>query len=77
MLTRNEALQLVREYKKVISPRFDGNVKVMMYGSYSKGNPNKWSMDVDKVSLLIEPVLMSDKHWSPLYDDVMKTGIMV
>ncbi|MDY6408334.1 MAG: nucleotidyltransferase domain-containing protein [Prevotella sp.] len=73
----------------------------MMYGSYSKGNPNKWSdidvavivpeiaddqwydlsvalgMDVDKVSLLIEPVLMSDKHWSPLYDDVMKTGIMV
>ena len=91
MLTRNEALQLVREYKKVISPRFDGNVKVMMYGSYSKGNPNKWSdidvavivpeialgMDVDKVSLLIEPVLMSDKHWSPLYDDVMKTGITV
>lgn len=101
MLTRNEALQLVREYKKVISPRFDGNVKVMMYGSYSKGNQNKWSdidvavivpeiaddqwydlsvalgMDVDKVSLLIEPVLMSDKHWSPLYDDVMKTGITV
>lgn len=101
VLTRNEALQLVREYKKVISPRFDGNVKVMMYGSYSKGNPNKCSdidvavivpeiaddqwydlsvalgMDVDKVSLLIEPVLMSDKHWSPLYDDVMKTGIMV
>ena len=34
-------------------------------------------MDVDKVSLLIEPVLMSDKHWSPLYDDVMKTGITV
>ena len=101
VLTRDEALQLVREYKKVISPRFDGKAKVMMFGSYSKGNPNKWSdidvavivpdiedekwydtsvalgMDVDKVSLLIEPVLMSEKHWSPLYDDVMKTGVAV
>ncbi len=28
-------------------------------------------------SLLIEPVLMSEKHWSPLYDDVMKTGVAV
>ncbi len=27
--------------------------------------------------LLIEPVLMSEKHWSPLYDDVMKTGVAV
>ena len=101
MLTRDEALQLVREYKRVISPRFDGKAKVMMFGSYSKGTPNKWSdidvavivpdiedenwydtsvalgMDSDKVSLLIEPVLMSEKHWSPLYDDVMKTGVAV
>ncbi len=101
VLTRDEALQLVREYKRVISPRFNGQAKVMMFGSYSKGNPNKWSdidvavivpnlsddkwletsialgMDVDKVSLLIEPVLMSEDHWSPLYDDVMQTGIVV
>lgn len=101
MLTRDEALQLVREYKRVISPRFNGQAKVMMYGSYSKGNPNKWSdidvavivpkmdddkwyetsvalsMDVDKVSLLIEPVLISEEHWSPLYDDVMHTGVTV
>ena len=33
--------------------------------------------DVDKVSLLIEPVLMEDAHPSPLYDDVMRTGIAV
>lgn len=101
VLTRDEALQLVREYKRVISPRFNGQAKVMMFSSYSKGNPNKWSdidvavivpnlsddkwletsialgMDVDKVSLLIEPVLMSEDHWSPLYDDVMQTGIVV
>ena len=33
--------------------------------------------DVDDVSLLIEPVLMSPEHPSPLYDDVMRTGIAV
>ena len=33
--------------------------------------------DVDEVSLLIEPVLISMEHPSPLYDDVMRTGIAV
>ncbi len=33
--------------------------------------------DVDDVSLLIEPVLISTDHPSPLYDDVMRTGIAV
>ena len=101
VLTRNEVLQLVREYKRVISPRFNGKVKVVLFGSYSKGNPNPWSdidvaiivptvaddewldtsialgMDGSKISLLIEPVLMTEDHWSPLYDDVMQTGIAV
>ena len=101
VLTRDEAIQLVRQYKRVISPRFNGQAKVMMFGSYSKGNPNKWSdidvavilptlpddqwldtsialgMDVNEVSMLIEPVLMAEDHWSPLYDDVMRTGIAV
>ena len=101
VLTREEALDLVREYKRVISPRFNGQAKVMMFGSYSKGHPNPWSdidvavivpeisddkwyeisvalgEDVDKVSFLIEPVLMSEDRWSPLYDDVMRTGVAV
>ena len=33
--------------------------------------------DSDKVSLLIEPVLMAEDRWSPLYDDVMQTGVAV
>ena len=101
VLDRDEALSLVRRYKQVISPRFNGQVKVLMYGSYSKGYANPWSdidvavivptwpddqwletsialgKDGDKVSLLIEPVLMAEDHWSPLYDDVMQTGISV
>ncbi|MBO6217633.1 MAG: nucleotidyltransferase domain-containing protein [Prevotella sp.] len=37
---------------------------------------NLWH-DVDKVSFLIEPILMAEDKWSPLYDDVMRTGIVV
>lgn len=33
--------------------------------------------DVDKVSLLIEPVLVEKSHPSPLYDDIMRTGIAI
>lgn len=100
VLTQDEALDIVREYKQVIAPLFDGKVKVYLYGSYSKGTPNPWS-DIDvaviiptlegdwlklsvalnrnvrKVNLRIEPVLMTEDHWSPLYDDVMQTGIAV
>ena len=99
-LTREEALALVRRYKEVISPRFDVEPKVLMFGSYSKGyaNPDsdidvavivptygdhKFEMskglwrDVRDVSFLIEPVLMAEDRKSPLYDDVMRTGVPV
>ena len=100
-LTQEEALSLVREYKRVISPRFNGQMKVYMYGSYSKGYANPWSdidvavivpqikegewldtsvqlcRDMHEVSTLIEPVLMQENEPSPLYRDVMRTGIAV
>ncbi len=99
-LTRDEALELVRRYKQVISARFDVEPKVMMFGSYSKGcaNPDsdidvavivptyggskfelskKLWHDVREVSFLIEPVLMAEDRQSPLYHDVMRTGVAV
>ena len=99
-LTQEEALALVREYKRVISPRFNGQMKVYMYGSYSKGYANPWSdidvavivptieggwlnvstdisLDAIKLNTLIEPVLMQENEPSPLYRDVMRTGIAV
>ena len=99
-LSRDEALELVRRYKRVITPRFNDEPKVMMFGSYSKGYANPDSdidvavivptygdqkfeismllwRDVRQVSFLIEPVLMAEDRWSPLYDDVMRTGIAV
>ena len=100
-LTRDEALDIVRQYKKVIRPRYKSEPKVLMYGSYAKGYAgpdsdidvavivpgaevrNWWLQsadlcgDVRKVSILIEPVLMEEKEDSPLYRDVMNTGIAV
>ena len=100
-LTQEEALALVCEYKQVISPRFNGQMKVYLYGSYSKGYANPWSdidvavvvpeikegewldtsvllcRDMHKVSTLIEPVLMQENEPSPLFRDVMRTGIAV
>ena len=99
-LRQDEALELVRKFKKVIAPRFDERTEVYMFGSYSKGyaNPdsdidvaiivptygdrkfeiskNLWR-DVREVSFLIEPVLMAEDRWSPLYDDVIRTGVAV
>ena len=99
-LTQAEALALVREYKRVIMPRFNGKAKVYMYGSYSKGYANPWSdidvavivptcgdrrleiskdlwKDTRNVSFLIEPVLIADDRPSPLYEDIMQTGVAV
>ena len=100
VLTRDEALSLVRDYKRVITPRFATEPKVYMYGSYSIGYPKPESdidvavivphvegdwltlstdlwIDVDKVNILIEPVLLEEGQHSPLYDDVMRTGVAV
>ena len=33
--------------------------------------------DTREVSFLIEPVLLAEDRWCPLYDDVMLTGIAV
>ena len=101
VLRKEEALNLVRRYKKVIAPRFDSSMQVVMFGSYSKGNANPWSdidvavivpkinpstffdtsvalnKDVDKVSLLIEPILLENEEDSSIYREVMRTGIPV
>ena len=101
VLRKDEALDLVRRYKEVITPRFGRDTKVMMFGSYSKGSAHEWSdidvavivpkiaegkwlewstslwHDVKEVSLLIEPVLLELNEPTPLYRDVMRTGVAV
>ena len=100
-LSRNEAISIVRRYKRAIAHRFPQEPKVMMFGSYAKGSPNPWSdidvavivpkvdddkwletsvalgMDVDKISMRIEPILLEEYENTPIYHEVMNTGVAV
>lgn len=70
VLSRDEALGLVRRYKRVIAPRFGGKLKVMMYGSYAKGNPNPWS-DID-VAVIVPHI--NDEEWLQQSADLVSDG---
>lgn len=55
----------------------DVAVIVPTYGVHKFDITKMLWRDIRKVSLLIEPVLIAEDRWSPLYDDVVRTGIMV
>lgn len=55
----------------------DVAVIVPTYGKHKFEISKGLWRDVRDVSFLIEPVLMAEDRWSPLYDDVMRTGIAV
>ncbi len=52
----------------VIVPKIDGDFLTLSAYLWHK---------VDDVNLLIEPILMEDGEPSPLFEDVMKTGVAV
>jgi len=63
--------------KGCANPDSDIDVAVIVptYGeSKFEMSKNLWH-DVRDVSFLIEPVLMAEDRWSPLYDEVMRTGV--
>jgi len=70
ILSRDEALHLVRQYKQVIRSRFKTEPKVIMYGSYAKGYPNPWS-DID-VAVIIPKI--NDKQWMQQSIDLVHDG---
>ena len=65
--------------KGYANPDSDIDVAVIVptYGDRKLEISKQLWHNVDQVSFLIEPVLMADDRWSPLYDDVMRTGIAV
>ena len=75
-LTRHEALQLVRDCKRMITPRFATASKVYMYGSYVKGDANPWS-DIDVA--VIVPKIEGD--WltlsAELCHDMRKVSVLI
>ena len=76
-LTRDEALDAVRRYKRVIRHRYHTEPKVIMYGSYAKGYANPDS-DIDVAVIVPEPEITD--HWeqsADLWGDVLKVSTLI
>ena len=69
-LSQSQALNLAREYKRVITPRFKSEPKVYLYGSYSKGCPNPDS-DIDVAVILPH---IKDDEWLETSADLVHDG---
>ena len=76
-LTRQQALDTVRAYKKVIRPRYKAEPKVMMYGSYAKGYATPDS-DID-VAVIVPEAEITDHwtQWADLWGDVRKVSVLI
>jgi predicted nucleotidyltransferase len=76
-LTRDEALDIVRRYKQVITPRYHVVPKVYMYGSYAKGYANPDS-DIDVAVIVPVGVIVDKWHqWADICGDVRKVNTMI
>ena len=76
-LSRDEAIDIVREYKRVITPRYATEPKVYMYGSYAKGYANPDS-DIDVAVIVPQPEIVN--HWeqsADLWGDVRKVNVLI
>ena len=76
-LTREEALDTVREYKRVIRQRYKTEPKVFMYGSYAKGYANPDS-DID-VAVILPGSEITDpwEQWADIAGDVRKVSTLI
>ena len=65
--------------KGYANPDSDIDVAVIVptYGNRKLDIAQDLWHDTREVSFLIEPVLMAEDRWSPLYKDVMRTGVPV
>ena len=76
-LTRKQAIDAVRAYKQVISPRYSAEPQVVMYGSYAKGHADSNS-DID-VAVIVPAREIHDHwtQWADLCGDVRKVNVLI
>lgn len=76
-LTQQQALDVVREYKRVIRHRYKAEPKVVMYGSYAKGYANPDS-DID-VAVIVPEAEITDlwEQWADIAGDVRKVNVLI
>ena len=65
---KNDVIEIVRKYKELVLPE--------LHDDFLKTSSLLWSLTWD-VNTLIEPVLIDARYPSPLYEDVIATGIAV
>lgn len=76
-LTKQQALDVVREFKRVIAPRYHSDPKVMMYGSYAKGHANPDS-DIDVAVIVPDNEIVNHwEQWADLWADIRKVSVLI
>ena len=76
-LTKQQALDVVRELKRVIAPRYHSDPKVMMYGSYAKDHAHPDS-DIDVAVIVPEAEIVNHwEQWADLWADIRKVSVLI
>ena len=76
-LTQQQALEFVREFKRIISSRYRSEPKVYMYGSYAKGHANADS-DIDVAVIVAEGEITNRwEQWADLWADIRKVSVLI
>ena len=75
-LSLQQVLEFVREFKRVITPRYSVEPKVYLYGSYAKGSANSDS-DIDVAVIVAEGEITNKwEQWADLFGDVRKVSVL-
>ena len=75
-MDKEQVIGLVKRYKQIIAPRFDGKAKVYLFGSYSKGCARPES-DID-VAVIVPS--FGDNWWvwtKGLWRDVRQVSSLI
>ena len=76
-LTQQQALDVVRKYKRIIRSRYQTEPRVMMYGSYARGHDTPDS-DIDVAVIVPEPEIVNHwEQWADLWGDVRKVSVLI
>ena len=76
-LSLQQVLEFVREFKRVITPRYSVEPKVYLYGSYAKGSANSDS-DIDVAVIVAEGEITNKwEQWADLWEDIRKVNVLI
>ena len=76
-LTRQQVIDIVSNYKRIIRPRYKVEPKVYLYGSYAKGYAHPDS-DIDVAVIVPESEITNPwEQWADIEGDVRKVNVLI